>query len=408
MMRSPSIGVVRGPLLVVGCGCLIAILTFGPRTTIGLLLPSINRETGWTRDTFALAIAIQHILWGIGQPFAGATADRLGTLRALSIGALFYAAGLLAMASASTQAVLFLAGALIGLGLSGASFNIVLAAFSKLLPDHWRAQATGVGSAAASLGQFLFAPLCVVMLDRFDWRVTLAIFGGSVLLVVPLALPLSTSHQIRKQRESGVSAQTVRHALLLALREPSYVLIALGFVVSGFHVAFINLHLPAYLQDSGLDRPSAGWVIATIGLFNIAGSIGVGWLCSHYPNRYILCSIYLLRAVAIAMLLLLPLSPSLALSFAAATGLLWTAPITPVAGIILRLFGSGHVAAIYGLAYFFHQLGAFAGVWIGGWAFEKTGSYDLVWAALAFAAAISGLVMLMVREPLRPGQVQSA
>jgi predicted MFS family arabinose efflux permease len=397
-MRPSGVGIFRGPLIIVGCGCLIAVLTFGPRTTIGLLLPSIGRETGWTRDTFAFAIAIQHIVWGVGQPFAGAVADRLGTLRALSIGALLYAAGLLAMAGASTHAVLFLAGALVGLGLSGASFNIVLAAFGKLLPDNWRPLATGVGGAAASLGQFLFAPLCVVLLDRFDWRITLAIFSASVLLVLPLSLPLSTSHQIRKQRESGVSAQTVGRELLRALREPSYILIALGFLVSGFHVAFINLHLPAYLQDNGLDRPSAGWVIATIGLFNIAGSIAVGWLCSNYPNRYILSSIYFLRAFAITMLLLLPLSPPLALSFAAAMGLLWTAPITPVAGMILRLFGSGYVAAIYGLAYFFHQLGAFAGVWIGGWVFEKTGSYDPVWMSLALAAVVTGFITLMVRE----------
>ena len=386
------------PIVIVGCGCLIAILTFGPRTTMGLLLPAIGHETGWTRDIFALAIAVQHLVWGIGQPFGGAVADRVGTVRALSVGGILYAAGLFVMASASAPITLFSSGALLGLGLSGASFNIVLAAFGKLLPDDWRPLATGIGGAAGSLGQFLFSPFCVLLLDNFDWRTTLLVFGSLVLLVLPLSLPLSTSRLIREQETSGASGQALWQDFFEALRDRSYILMICGFLVSGFHVAFVNLHLPAYLQDEGLDRPSAGWVIATIGLFNIAGSITVGWLCSRHENRRVLFAIYFLRAVAIACLLLSPLSGLTALLFAAAMGLLWTAPITPVAGTVRQLFGAKRLAAIYGLAYFFHQLGAFFGVWVGGLVFEKTGSYNAVWMALAVASLLASMLALLVRE----------
>jgi predicted MFS family arabinose efflux permease len=399
--QRPGVGVWQAPTIVVVCGCLIAVLTFGPRTIMGLLLPPMSRETGWTRDTFAFAIAIQHIVWGIGQPLSGAVADRVGTVRALCIGGVLYSAGLFIMAGASTPAVLFSAGALIGFGLSGASFNIVLAAFSKLLPDAWRPLATGIGGAAGSLGQFLFSPLCVLLLDTFDWRTTLLAFGTLVLLVLPLSLPLSTSRQIREQQKSVAYPQTVARVFREALRDPSYILLICGFLVSGFHVAFINLHLPAYLQDGGLDRPSAGWVIATIGLFNISGSVAVGWLCGRYLNRYVLFSIYFLRALAIAAFLLMPLSPMSALLFAAAMGILWTSPVTPVAGTITRMFGTQNLAALFGLAFFFHQVGAFFGVWVGGLVFARTGSYDSIWWILVIAALFSSLLTLLVRETPR-------
>jgi predicted MFS family arabinose efflux permease len=390
-------GLLPAPIAVVTAGCLIAILTFGPRTTMGLLLPPINREMGWTRDVFAFAIAIQHIVWGIGQPIGGAIADRLGTTRTLCVGAVLYASGLILMASAASPLALYLAGALIGLGLSGASFNIVLAAFGKLLPEGWRPLATGIGGAAGSFGQFLFSPLCVLFLGLFDWRITLLLFGMLLLLVLPLSVPLSTSAQIRREKAS-FEMKTARQVFAEVLRNPSFVLLICGFLVSGFHVAFINLHLPAYLQDSGLDRPSAGWVIATIGLFNISGSIAVGWLCGRYLNRYVLFALYLFRAVAIGAFLLMPLSPTSALSFAAGMGLLWTSIITPVSGLIAKTSGTQHLAGIFGLAYFFHQVGAFFGVWVGGVVFEITGSYNGVWWSLVVAALICSVLTLFIRE----------
>ncbi|MEA2877555.1 MAG: hypothetical protein QOF14_2751 [Hyphomicrobiales bacterium] len=366
-----------------------------------MLLPPISREMGWTRDIFAFAIAVQHIVWGIGQPFGGVVADRLGIVRALCIGGLLYSAGLFVMATAATPATLFSAGALIGFGLSGASFNIVLAAFGKLLPETWRPLATGVGGAAGSFGQFLFSPFCVLLLDSFDWRTTLLVFGTLVLLVLPLSLALSTSQQIQEQQKSVIPAQSVLQVFRGALRNPSYVLLICGFLVSGVHVAFINLHLPAHLLDGGIDRPSAGWVIATIGLFNILGSIAIGWLCGRYLNRNVLFFVYFLRALAIVAFMLMPLSPLNALLFAAAMGLLWTGSVTPVAGAITLVFGTRNLAALFGLAYFFHQIGAFFGVWMGGLVFEQTGSYNGIWWALAIGALVTSVLTLLIREPPR-------
>jgi predicted MFS family arabinose efflux permease len=398
---SPAARSWRTPIVIVLCGCLIAILTFGPRTTIGLLLPPMTRDMGWTRDVFAFAIAIQHLVWGIGQPFGGAVADRLGIVRALSIGAILYSAGLVLMASATTPATLFSAGALIGFGLSGASYNIVLAAFGKLLPEASRPLAIGIGGAAGSFGQFLFSPFCVLLLDLYGWRTTLLVFGAMLLLVLPLSLPLTTAAQIRAAEKAAVPMQSVRRVFGRALQSPSYVLLICGFFVSGFHVAFINLHLPAHLQDGGLDRPSAGWVIAMIGLFNIVGSIGVGWLCGRHPKRFVLSWIYFLRALAIALFLLMPLSPGSALLFAAAMGMLWVCAVIPVSGLIAGMFGTQHLAALYGLAYFFHQVGASAGVWAGGLGYEWTGSYNVVWWWLAAAALATSALTLAIKEQPR-------
>jgi predicted MFS family arabinose efflux permease len=400
--HSPGVGYRYAPAVVVACGCLIAILVFGPRTTMGLLLPPMNRDTGWTRDVLAFAIAVQHIVWGVAQPFGGAIADRLGTVRALCAGAALYSAGLVVMASATTPAVLYLAGALIGIGLSGASYNIVLAAFGKLLPEDRRSMATGIGGAAGSFGQFLFSPLCVLLLNISDWRTTLLVFGAMLLLVLPLSLPLTTSAQIREARESAAPSLAMQQVFLEAFRQPTYVLLVAGYLVSGFHVAFINMHLPAHLQDGGLDRPSAGWVIATIGLFNIVGSVAVGWLCGRYRNRSVLFSVYCLRALVIASFMLLPLTPFNALLFAAAMGLLWISSVTPVAGLIAGTFGTQNLAALYGLAFFFHQIGAFFGVWVGGLAFERTGSYNGVWWFLVAAALGAGVLTLLIREPSAP------
>jgi MFS family permease len=390
----------QSPFVVVACGCLVAMLTFGPRTTLGLVLPSMSRDTGWTRDVFALGIAIQHLVWGLGQPFAGAIADRMGTLRALGTGALVYSLGLAVMANATAPAVLYAAGALVGLGLAGASFNIVLAAFGKLLTERWRPLATGFGGAAGSFGQFLFSPFCILLLEN-GWRTPLLVFGAMLLLVVPLSVPLATTAHGREEAMGSSSVRELRQVFGDALRRSSYLLLLAGYFVTGVHVAFINLHLPAHLQDGGLDRPSAGWVIATIGLFNIAGSLGAGWLCGRFPNRYVLFAIYLLRALAIAGFLLAPLSAATALLFAASMGLLWASSVTPVAGIVTRVFGTADLAALYGLAFFAHQLGAFLGVWVGGLVFEGTDSYAMAWWALVAGALAASSVTLLIDETPR-------
>ena len=283
----------RTPLVIVVCGCLIGMLTFGPRSTFGFFMQPMSREFSWGRDVFGLALAIQNLLWGLGQPIAGAIADRFGSLRVICAGALLYAAGLVMMRYAATPLSLDLsAGVLIGFGLAGCSFNLVLSAFGKLLPPQWRGVALGAGTAAGSFGQFLFAPVGVALLDNFGWQSALTVFACLMLLVVPLSLALATPASASSPAVLA-EQQTFRHALAEAFGHRSYVLLVLGFFTCGFQLAFITVHLPAYLVDRGLPVQTGGWVIATIGLFNIIGSLGVGWLQSRFPKRYILSVIYL-------------------------------------------------------------------------------------------------------------------
>src|ERR1700683_379675 len=273
---SSSAAAWRTPLVIVVCGCLIGMLTFGPRSTFGFFMQPMSREFSWGRDAFGLALAIQNLLWGMGQPFAGAIADRFGSLRVIMAGAVMYAAGLITMRYAATPLSLDLsAGVLIGFGLSGCSFNLVLSAFGKLMPPEWRGVALGAGTAAGSFGQFVFAPFGVAMLDNFGWQPALIVFAGLMLLVVPLSLSLATPTS-DTNAVAATDQQTFKQALAEAFGHRSYVLLVLGFFTCGFQLAFITVHLPAYLVDRGMPVQTGGWVIATIGLFNIIRSVRGG------------------------------------------------------------------------------------------------------------------------------------
>src|SRR5688500_3779187 len=342
----PSLGR-RTPAVILVCGCLISIFTFGPRSTFGFFLQPMSQELGFGRDVFALSIAIQNLLTGVGQPIAGAIADRFGTLRALIGGALLYVAGVELMSYAWTPGVLDLsAGVLIGFGLSGASFAIVLAAFGKLMPEAWRSFSFGIGTAAGSFGQFLFSPLAVALLGTVGWHQTLLIFAVVVLLVLPLAFVVAT--RPANDGPMTVRPQSFREALGEAFGHSSYVLLVIGFFTCGFHVAFITTHLPPYLVDRGLDAKWGGWVIAFIGLFNIIGSIGAGVLGSRLPKRYLLSAIYFLRAVAIAGFLLVPLTPVSALTFGAVMGVLWLSTVPLTSGLVALMFGMRFMATLFG------------------------------------------------------------
>src|SRR6201746_84006 len=347
----------RTPLVIVVCGCLIGMLTFGPRSTFGFFMQPMSREFSWGRDVFGLALAIQNLLWGMGQPIAGAIADRFGSLRVISVGALLYAAGLITMRYAATPLSLDLsAGVLIGLGLSGCSFNLVLSAFGKLMPPEWRGIALGAGTAAGSFGQFVVAPFGVAMLDNFGWPTALTVFAGLMLLVVPLSLALATP----ASSSSAVAAtdqQTFKHALAEAFGHRSYVLLVLGFFTCGFQLAFITVHLPAYMVDRGLPIQIGGWVIATIGLFNIIGSISVGWLQTRLPKRYILSALYFTRALTIAAFITLPITTFSAIMFGVFTGLTWLSTVPPTSSLVAVMFGTRWLATLYGFAFFTHQVG---------------------------------------------------
>jgi len=441
----------RTPLVIILCGCLISLIGFGPRSSFGFFLTPMSQANGWGRDVFALAFALQNLIWGMAQPFAGAVADRFGMLRVLAVGAILYAAGLVLMAYTTSPVTLqFTAGALVGFGLAGCSFNLVIAAFGKLLPDRYRMIAIGAGTAAGSFGQFLFAPFGVALIQNVGWQhalltfsgllllivpmalalatppntaakagsshaqnqslmsalaeafghrsYVLLVFGGMLLLIVPMALALATPPNTSQSPAGQPQAQSLMSALAEAFGHRSYVLLVFGFFTCGFQLAFITLHLPSYLIDRGLSATVGGWALATIGLFNIIGSISVGWLSTRYPRRYLLAINYFLRAVFIAAFVLLPASPVTTLLFAAGMGLMWLSTVPPTSGLVSLMFGTRWLATLYGFAFFSHQVGGFLGAWMGGLLYERTGSYDIVWWLAVAFGILSAVINLPIEE----------
>jgi MFS family permease len=394
-----KLGTWRTPAVIVFCGCLIAVLSFGPRSTLGFFLAPLSQANGWGRDVFALALALQNLLWGIAQPFAGAVADRFGTVRVLVIGTLLYSLGLALMAYSTNAAMLDLsAGVLIGFGLSGCSFNLVIAAFGKLVPESWRSLAFGAGTAAGSFGQFLFSPVAVALMDAFGWQSALLIFSVTVLLVVPLSLALATRPAGQMAVAGAAAPQSIKQALAEAFAHRSFVLLVLGFFTCGFQLQFITVHMPSYLIDRGLSAQVGGWTIAAIGLFNIVGSISAGWLGNRMPKRYLLSVIYFLRAVAVLAFISFPVTATSAILFGAGMGLLWLSTVPPTNGLVVVMFGTRWLAMLSGFAFFSHQVGGFLGVWLGGIVFERTGSYDAVWWLSILFGILSAIINLPIVE----------
>ncbi|UGA41243.1 MFS transporter [Bradyrhizobium quebecense] len=388
----------RTPLVIIVCGCAIALLSFGPRSSLGFFVQPMGREFAWGRDVFGLAIALQNLLWGLGQPIAGAIADRFGLLRVMIVGALLYAAGLLLMRYSTTSLSLDIsAGVLIGFGLSGSSFNLVLAAFSKLLPPEKRGIALGAGTAAGSFGQFLFAPFGVAMIDNFGWQTALVVFSALMLLIVPLSLALVTP-PAEAGKVSAADQQSFKTALAEAFGHRSYVLLVLGFFTCGFQLAFITIHLPAYLADRGIPATTGGWVVAAIGLFNIVGSLSVGWLQNFFPKRYLLSAIYFSRALATVAFISFPVTPFSAIAFGAVSGLLWLSSVPPTSALVALMFGTRWFSTLYGFAFVSHQVGGFLGVWLGGVVFEQYGSYAPIWWLSVLFGVLSALINLPIVE----------
>src|ERR1700760_4869849 len=406
--RRPTAGW-RTPLVIIVCGCAIALLGFGPRSGLGFFVQPMSREFGWGRDVFGLALAVQNLLWGLGQPIAGAVADRFGVMRVMWVGAALYAAGLFLMSHGATPLSLDMgAGVLIGFGLSGCSFNLVLSAFSKLLPPERRGFALGAGTAAGSFGQFLFAPFGVAMIDNFGWQAGLTVFAFLMLVIIPLSFALATP----PAASTNVPAredQSFKTALAEAFGHRSYVLLVLGFFTCGFQLAFITVHLPAFLVDRGLSAQVGGWVIAAIGLFNIVGSISVGWIQNYMPKRYILSAIYFIRALSTIAFISFPITPFSAIAFGAISGLTWLSTVPPTSALIALMFGTRWFATLYGFSFVSHQVGGFLGVWLGGIVFEKFGSYTPIWWLSILFGVLSALINLpIVEAPVRRAAAEPA
>jgi MFS family permease len=390
----------RTPVVILICGCAIGVLGFGPRAALGFFLTPMSSAHGWGRDVFALAIAIQMLLWGACQPLAGALADRFGAVRVLSAGAILYALGLAAMAYADTPATLYLsAGMVIGFGLAGASFMIVLGAFGKLLPPQWRTLAFGAGTAAGSFGQFLFSPLAVVLIGELGWQHTLIVFAAIACLIIPFSLALAVPRENRVAAPRDVpQQQSAGQAVAEAFGHRSFVLLMLGYFTCGFQTFFMGIHLPAYLVDRGLPAEIGGWSLAVIGLFNVVGAITAGWLSAIVPKRYILAVIYFGRAVAITVYILLPASAAGTLVFSAVLGLFWLSTVPPTSGLVAVMFGTRWITMLFGLTFLGHQVGGFLGVWLGGVVFERTGSYDTIWWLSVLLGLMSAAINLPIVE----------
>ncbi|MSP44999.1 MAG: MFS transporter [Xanthobacteraceae bacterium] len=389
----------RTPIVIVLCGCLISLISFGPRSTFGFFLTPMTTANGWGRDAFALALAIEMLLWGAAQPFAGALADRFGAVQVLMGGAVLYVAGIVWMAYATTLLEFHLsAGVMIGLGLGGCSFALVLGAFAKLLPDEWRTLAFGMGTAAGSFGQFLFSPLAIVLIDQFGWHNTLLIFGAVLLTMLPMSLALAAPRRAPGAAPYMPPGQSVTQALAEALGHRSYVLLILGYFTCGFQLFFITVHLPAYLIDRGLPASIGGWTIAVIGLLNIVGSIASGYIANLMPKRYLLSAIYFGRSLAIFAFILLPPSPAATLIFGGVIGLLWLSTIPPTSALVAIMFGNRWLTMLLGLAFFSHQVGGFLGVWLGGVLFEASGSYDVIWWGTIILGIASAVINLPIVE----------
>jgi len=385
----------RGMILVVVCGCLISLLGFGIRSGFGLFLAPMSADLGWGREVFALAIAIQNLLWGLGQPLAGAVADRYGAGRVLAVGGVVYAAGVFLMAQATTPLAFHLsAGVLLGFGLSAASFSIVLASIARMVPEEKRSLAMGLGTAAGSLGQFIMVPLGQGFIDLYGWHTALILMSLFALLIVPLARPLRG----RANAANMGPEQSFAEALREAGQHSGYLYLTAGFFVCGFHVAFIQTHLPAYVTDMGLDPQIGAWALALVGLFNIVGSLLAGYFGGLYSKKNLLSLIYFGRAAAIAVFIVVPISPTSVLVFSAAMGLLWLSTVPLTSGIVAQVFGPRYMATLFGIVFFSHQLGAFIGVWLGGSLYDATGSYQVVWWIGAALGVFAGLIHLPINE----------
>ena len=377
------------PWLIIICGCLIAALTFGPRSAMGFFQLPMLAEKGWDRTTFGLAMALQNLFWGLSLPFFGAIADRYGTWRVLSLGGLIYAAGLYLMAVADSPTMLHVGGGiLVGLGVAAGSFSIVLAAFARHTPPEKRSIVFGIGTAAGSAGMFLFAPIGQGLIDAYGWSQALIIMAGMMLVIPLLAIPL---HGSSHDAASKAAQQTVGNALGEAFAHRSYTLLVSGFFVCGFQVAFITAHFPAYIGDLGIDASYAVIALALIGFFNIIGSLSAGVIGQHYSKPKFLAWIYIARSVAVTAFLLLPQTPTSVVIFAIVMGLLWLSTVPPTNALVAIMFGTRHLGMLGGVVFLSHQIGSFLGVWLGGYLYDRFGSYDPVWwlgVALGIFAAI--------------------
>lgn len=390
------------PWLIILSGCLIAMLTFGPRSAMGFFQLPMLSDTGWDRSTFGLAMAFQNLFWGLSQPFFGALADKYGTGRVLVMSGVLYAAGLLLMAYANAPIWLHIGGGvLVGTAIGAGSFSVILSAFARHVTPEQRSMAFGFGTAAGSAGMFLFAPLSQGLINALGWSDSLVAMSIMMLIVPLLAYPLRGNASSGTQSQAAFK-QTIGEALKEALGHKSYVLLTTGFFVCGFQVAFITAHFPAYLGDIGVEASYAVIAMALIGFFNIIGSLAAGFIGQRYSKSYFLAYIYIGRSIAVTAFLLLPQTPGSVIVFAMVMGLLWLSTVPPTNALVAIMFGTRHLGLLGGLVFLSHQIGSFLGVWMGGYLYDHFGSYDPVW----WLGVALGIFAAVVHWPIRERPVE--
>ncbi|MBB4004293.1 MFS transporter [Aurantimonas endophytica] len=397
-----SRGTVSAPWLAISAGCVIALLTFGPRSAIGFFQIPMLADNGWSREDFALAIALQNLFWGLGQPLFGAIADRFGTARVLVLSGVLYAAGLAITAVAPTPFWLVIgSGVLVGLGVAAGSFGIVLAAFARRVSAEQRSFVFGLGTAAGSAGMFVFAPLSQALIDSYGWSDSLMILSAMMLLVPLLAYALRGNAASAGAARVEM-AQTMGAALREAFATKGYLLLTTGFFVCGFQVAFITAHFPAFIADVGVAPVWAVTALALIGFFNIIGSISSGLIGQRYSKPHFLALIYIGRSIAVTAFLLTPITPTTIVVFSIVMGLLWLSTVPPTNALVAIMFGTRYLGMLGGLVFLSHQIGSFLGVWLGGYLYEVYGSYDVVW----WLGVALGLFAAIVHWPIREAPVE--
>lgn len=378
--------------------CLLLLLSFGFRSGFGLFVKPITDANGWGRETISMALAIQNLFWGIVSVFAGGLADRFGNVKVIIGGTLLYSAGIWLTAGIESIWLLHSSiGILVGAGIAGTSFGIVLPAMARAVPPERRQWALGVGTSMGSLGQFAVVPAIQGLIDARGWTSALHILALTALFMAALAMPLA-KYSGTSDNSGGTIQQTVGQALREAFGHGSYILLVSGFFVCGFHVAFITAHMPAFLTDAGFAPRVGAWSIALIGLCNVAGAYISGVVSGKVPKRHLLCLIYFARAVTITAFMLIPLTLVSVLTFSAVMGFLWLATVPPTSGLVAVMFGTRYMALLYGFVFLSHQVGSFIGVWLGGMAFDRTGSYDSVWWLGVGFSIMATLVHWPIRE----------
>lgn len=381
----------KNPVLVLVCATAIVFLTYGSRQSFGIYMRPMSQDLGWGRESLSLVFGAQALIYGLSAPFVGAIADRWGAIKVLLVAGVLYASGILVMSQQTTPTGMLLsAGLLGGVGSAGCALSLVLSIASRVAPEKSRTMWLAIITSGGTGGQLVLVPAGQIVLTYYGWMVAMIALGFFVLLILPLVLMVRTAGGEALTSKKG--GQSLIEALKEAREHRGFWLLAIGFFTCGFQVQFINQHLPAYLADQGLDPLIGATAISVIGLFNMIGTWGSGWLGGLYRKKYLLAMLYLGRSLIFMVFLLAPLSPVSVYIFAASVGLLWLATVPLTSGIVYQMFGARYMATLYGIVFFFHQVGSFTSVWLGGRIFDTTGSYTVAWWIVIIGGALASLL----------------